>query len=281
MRRLWVGLLLGVGCLAVAAEARALVVMRPGGPDRVVQAQLVVVGTVQSIEERDLDLPFAPSSPATAKYKVAVVQVREVLKGAERLQTVRVAFQPAPAVNPKIIKRPFPRNPDLKAGQEALLFLNKHFKEPVYQAVGMPGVVLRDPNGQAFTNEITQVKHKVRLLANPLQGLRSQMVADRVQTAALLLGMYRGTFSKQTEPINADESKLILMAVAEANWQGSALDPLNGRTLFNQLGVTPKDGWTPPQNFQDFPAAAQQWLRQNAGTFRIQRYVPVAAPAQR
>jgi len=286
MRWLWVGVLLGLGCLAaVVAEARALVAVRPGGPDRLVQAQLVVVGTVMSVEDKEIDLPFAPNTPGTAKYKVAVVQVREVLKGAERLQTVRVAFQAAAPVviQPRPpIKRPIlPRTPELKAGQETLLFLTKHFKEPVYQPVIMTGVVLRDPTGQAFTAEITQVKTKVRLLANPLESLRSRDAADRVQTAALLLGMYRGSFGRQTELINADESKLILLAVADANWQANQFDPLSGRALFNQLGVTQKDGWTPPQNFQDFPAAAQQWLRQNAGTFRIHRYVSASAPAER
>ncbi len=277
MRRLWVGLVLGLGCLAVTAAARAGVVARPTGPDRLVLAQVVVVGTVTAIEDKDIDLPFTPNGPATVKYKVAVVKVSDTIKGTERVQTVRIAFQLPPTVNPKIKLPRLPRNPELKTGQEGLFYLTKHFKEPVYQLVGMPGVVLRDPNGQTFANEITKVKHKVRLLRAPLESLRSSTAADRVQTAALLIGTYRGTFSKKTEPINADESKLILMAVAEANWQASPLDPLNGRYLFGRLGITAKDGWTPPQNFQDFPAAAQQWLRQNAATFRIQRYVPVAA----
>jgi hypothetical protein len=39
------------------------------------------------------------------------------------------------------------------------------------------------------------------------------------------------------------------------------------------LGLTPEDGWAPPQNFQEVSAAAKAWLKEHAGTYRIQRFV--------
>jgi hypothetical protein len=42
---------------------------------------------------------------------------------------------------------------------------------------------------------------------------------------------------------------------------------------FQRLGVTAQDGFKPPQNGQDFTAAAQKWVKDNAGTYRIKRVV--------
>ena len=47
-----------------------------------------------------------------------------------------------------------------------------------------------------------------------------------------------------------------------------------GPALFLWLGLTEADGWTEPRSPKEYPAAAQAWLRANAATYRIQRYVP-------
>lgn len=281
MRSTWVAGVFGLSLLALGlstSESWALRIAMPVGPEPLVQARYVVTGTVTSVEEREVELPAAPNGGGTVKYKVAVIKVGETIKGANRNETIRVAFlaTAAPVKGP-IRRPPLTRAPELKAGQEGLFFLNKHFKETVYLPVDFQGVVLRDPNGQAFANELAQVKLKQKLLQAPLESLRSKDAKDRVQTAALLLGTYRGTFAAKTEPISPDESKLILTALLDANWTTNQFDTLGGQYLFNKLGVTQKDGWTPPMNFQQFPEAAQQWLRQNAATFRIQRYVPMVA----
>jgi hypothetical protein len=50
-----------------------------------------------------------------------------------------------------------------------------------------------------------------------------------------------------------------------------------------QLRLTPKDGWTPPQqgamqdyrvHLKEWDAAAQKWLKENSSTYRLQRWVP-------
>jgi hypothetical protein len=45
------------------------------------------------------------------------------------------------------------------------------------------------------------------------------------------------------------------------------------QAMFFRLGLTAKDFWTPPANFKDTPEAAKKWLKDNAGAYRIQRYV--------
>jgi hypothetical protein len=85
---------------------------------------------------------------------------------------------------------------------------------------------------------------------------------------------YRGPKAKQ-EPIAAEESKLILRALADADWKEplafTSLRP-NATQLFQRLNVTANDGFNAPKggNQQE---AIQMWLKRNADTYRIQRYV--------
>jgi hypothetical protein len=37
--------------------------------------------------------------------------------------------------------------------------------------------------------------------------------------------------------------------------------------------LKPEDNWTPPVAGGDYVAAAQQWLKDNAETYRIKKYV--------
>jgi hypothetical protein len=45
------------------------------------------------------------------------------------------------------------------------------------------------------------------------------------------------------------------------------------QTIFFQLGLTPKDGWTPPKDFKQLPDEAKKWLKDNADKYVIQRFV--------
>jgi hypothetical protein len=84
----------------------------------------------------------------------------------------------------------------------------------------------------------------------------------------------------KTEPIDATESKLILQTLADWDWKQR--DPnawqMTPQNLFLRLGLTEKDGWKQPGDFQQLPEAARQWLRDNFGKYRIQRYVWDTAP---
>ena len=114
------------------------------------------------------------------------------------------------------------------------------------------------------------------LMADPNKGLKSKSADDRLLTAALLLAKYRpyAMASQKTEAIDETQSKLILEALASADWKKTDnLMRFNGQALFYRLGVTAQDGWKQPGDFQQFETAAKEWLKSNAGTFRIKRFV--------
>src|SRR5262249_53636710 len=133
--------------------------------------------------------------------------------------------------------------------------------------------------GEAYDKQVSDLKKFAKLLADPKPGLTSKVAQERLETAAMLLAKYRtprpGAAAK-TEPIDADESKQILQILADADWKaanpGSDYRVLPPR-LFQSLGLTEKDGWTQPKNFNEYAPAAQKWLKDNAATYRIQKFV--------
>ncbi len=87
--------------------------------------------------------------------------------------------------------------------------------------------------------------------------------------------------SNKTTPISATRSKAILEALAATDW--TKIDPelrQSPQDLFVQLGVGAKDGFQQPADFQQFPAAAKKWLKDNAATYRIQSYVADDDPSK-
>jgi hypothetical protein len=288
MRRLLVFALFVPACLALlaaAAPARALVVALPTlSPTRVAEVDTVVVGRVMGIEDKDVELAPAPNAPANTKYRVAIVAVAEDIKGAKGVKMIRVAFTPPPMIqNPDGGIRPIPRPPfmqlDLKTGQEGLFYLTKHFKESVYLTQSPTDVTLKE--NPEFAKQVEKAKTTIKLLENPTEALKSKDAEQRLFAAALLIAKYRKyqLGKTKTEPIDAEESKLILKALADANWQpvgrplpGRPGNQINALQLFSQLGVTAKDGFQPQPNVP-YQESARAWLRDNVEKYRIQRIV--------
>jgi hypothetical protein len=287
MRRLFVSGLFVTGLAAllwtpaVARALRVAVPPAPPGPQRVVHADTVIVGRVAALEDKDVEVEI-PGTTQKAKYRIAIVNLAEGIKGAKDMKSVRVAFIPPPAGQPGQPIRPIrpglPQRVELKVGMEGLLFLTKHAKESFYLVPNYYDVVSRE--APTFKKDLDEAKQAAKLLENPMAGLKSKDAKERFLTASLLITMYRGRRSGavKTEPIDAEESKLILMALADGDWKQPAgrFDQNGPMTLFNQLGVTPNDGFRPPQKItspQDYPNAVRTWLKENAGKFRIQRFV--------
>jgi hypothetical protein len=94
---------------------------------------------------------------------------------------------------------------------------------------------------------------------------------------------------KKTEPIDAEQSKLIMKALAEANWfpkYGPAT--ISPKLLFMAMGVTEADGYKPPpktindlgpglgetkEYARKVTLAAQKWVKENRTKYRIKRFV--------
>ena len=79
----------------------------------------------------------------------------------------------------------------------------------------------------------------------------------------------------QEELIDAEESKLILQAITNAQWGQVKFGQPNPQMLFFQLGIGAKDGFTPPMKLagpDDMRNAVQAWIRTHAD-YRIKRFV--------
>src|SRR5262249_38067019 len=147
------------------------------------------------------------------------------------------------------------RGPQLSIGMEGMFFLTKHHSEKdLYLVQDVTDVLQRD-NNPDFDKEVKTAKRVVELAGNALANLKSDNAQDRFDKAAILIPKSRDTrFAPgKTEAIPAEESKLILKALLEGNWNQAprqgAPGPLD---LFMQLGLTEKDGWkvTPKANLE-------------------------------
>jgi hypothetical protein len=279
--------------LAVAGPAAAFRIapMQPS-PTRAAVADVIVVGRVTGIEDKEVTVPAYPGAPAAQKttYRVAVVEVADLVKGTKGLKKVRVGFLPPPkmvnpgpggpgGIRPHI--RPGFGQVQLKAGDAGLFYLTKHFQAPIYTIPGMYDFTTRGNTN--FDKELKEARASTQLLADPIANLKSKDNEKRFMTAALLLTRYRQfrPGKNTTEPIGAEESKLILTALADApQWEKKGpilFGQLHPQTLFFQLNLTAKDGWQPPMKItspDDYPNAIRAWLRDHANTYRIQRNVP-------
>ena len=281
---LWVGLV-GLACLGLMnPPARALVMMLapPAIGQRVALADVVVVGKVTGFGDK-LVSARPPYGGDKVDYQIAVVQVGDALLGAKDAKEIKVGFLPAaggPAPGPRPIRR-FPQF-NLSLQQEGCLFLVKHPEEDFYIGLNYYDMIGKQDNGN-FDKDMEEVKRCVKLLADPAAGFKAKSADDRLLTAAMLVTRCRTQRpgAVKTEPIDAEQSKQILLALADADWTPKAVVgpgrftalPLNAQSIFFQLGLTEKDGWTPPKDAAAIPDAARQWLKDNAEKYRIERFV--------
>ncbi len=280
-RTLFAGLfaLSGLTLLASSVPARALVAI-PGpvnpGPARAAQSDAVVVGRVVALEDKDIQIQ-------KVTYRIAVVQVTDALKGTKE-QMVKVGFIPVPnpGINPNPRLRPVPvpfpgrfGGPQFTVGQDGLFFLNKGPEGKFFTAPHYFSFV----PGQAgnFKQEVDQAKLAVKIGDNPKAALKAENADERVFAAAILIQKYRERrLDAKLEPIDAAESKLILKALAAANWNAPLGGQMHPYYLFNQLGVTVQDGFKLPPNIRDFKErlkATQEWLDKNADKYVIKKFV--------
>jgi hypothetical protein len=130
---------------------------------------------------------------------------------------------------------------------------------------------------------------KITVLKNPQAALRSADLDTRVYAAQVLLVRYRTRDGDRperftapyvdelvkTEPIDAEESRLILRTLAQADWDDLGEFATLHR-VFNLLRGNghPIDpwGWAPYQSVDHREEKA--WLEKNADTYGIRRFVP-------
>jgi hypothetical protein len=282
-------------CLALAASAvpaKAMMIAPAPISQRVATADAVVVGKVTGFGDKTVSAPQFPGAQNKVEFQIAIVKVETGLVGAKGKKEIRVGFIPPMAAPPGggpvrpggPIIRPGIRRPqvNLTLNQEACLFLTKHHSEDFYVLPAYFDIISKQGNPN-FNKEVTEATRAAKLLADPRAGLEAENKDDRLLTAGMLIGKYRTPKPSaggppKTEPIDAEQSKKILHVLADADWAarpapGAGAFQMTPQNLFMRLNLTPKDGWTQPKDFREFPAAAKKWLEKNADTYRIQRFV--------
>jgi len=274
-RRIW---LPAICLLALAtAQAQAMMIAPPAMPNRVAAADLVVVGKVADVGKAVKGEMFKGDE---RDMPIAKVKVSETLIGKE-VKEIQVGYfppaRPKPVKDRPVFVRPRP-GVQLQQDEEYCLILVKHpSKKDVYVVAAYYDHVAKKGNPN-FNKEIETIKKAAKLLARPIDGLKSKDADERLQTASLLVTRYRTnrTGQAKTEQAPADESKLILEALASADWSPPK-QPRFGQTtpqgVFFMLGLTEKDGWKYPKDQSKLADEAKKWCKDNAGKYRINRFV--------
>src|SRR5262249_1133208 len=124
--------LAGLVCIGTASPAQALKVRMSPLPERVAQADAVVVGKGTDIEKKNVAAKPFPEAEEKMEYQVAVIEIKDGIVGAKGLTHLRVAFIPmqeGDAPRPVVRRGPVMT---LTKGQEGCFFLQQHFEENFY-----------------------------------------------------------------------------------------------------------------------------------------------------
>jgi len=273
--------LAGAACLLTmitVAQAKAIMIAPPPAGQRVATADLIVVGKVTGFGEKTVKGEMYKGDER--QMQIATIKVGETLVG-KADKEIKVGFFPPKQPEPQKdgIRLPIRRYPtvQLKQDEEYCLFLTKHpTQKGVYVAVNYYDAIGKKDNTN-FAKEVEEIKKAAKLLEKPIDGLKSKAAEDRLLTAGLLISRYRTQRGdgQKTEQIDAEESKLILQTLAEADWQPKNVrfGTMTAQALFFQLGLTPDDGWQQPKDFTKLADEAKKWCKDNAGKYRIKRFV--------
>lgn len=241
-------------------------------PNRVAAADLVVAGKVAMIEDKTVMIPPFRGAKNEREFKVAHLDVTDPLLAPKGTKTINLAFvliPPMVAISP----RPF----QATVGQEGCYFLTRltgDVQDAYYFAEGGLSFLAKD--SPSYAKDLALVKRCVKILEDPNAALKGKNAEERFLAAAMLVARYSTpkAVGAKREPIDAEQSKEILQALAAADWTPPAdstqLSPL---MVLGRLPLTAQDGWAPPKDVKALPAYAQQWVRDHVDTYRIQKFV--------
>jgi hypothetical protein len=248
----------------IAADALPL-------PNRVATADAVVVGKVTAIEDKTVMVAPFPGARNKTEFRIAVVTIGDALIAPKRATKIRLGFVPIP---PGVAISPPPFQPAV--GQEGCFFLTKQAGADFLVAPGQLNFISK--KNANFDKDIALIKRCTKILEDPDAALKARSAEERFLAAAMLVAQYRTrkSASAKTEPIDAEQSKLILQALAAADWTPSTdFTQLSPVMVLNRLPLTAKDGWTPPSaaDAKAYAAYAQQWVKEHADSYRIVKFV--------
>jgi hypothetical protein len=213
------------------------------------------------------------------KYRIAVVKINQAIHGLKNENSIRVGFIPFVQPKPGVpIISSGGRSPQLQAGQEGLFMIKKHADGKFYLAPDFGNFVSSMDKNQ-FDKEMKTTKQVLSVMKDINGSLQSKDADTRLMAAGIQVARYRtqkAPFPNKEEPIDAEESKLILNVIANAKWGQVKFGEINPQQLFFQLGVTANDGWMAPKQVrtpEDMQKSVQDWVKTNGDRYRIKRFV--------
>jgi hypothetical protein len=240
-----------VVALVLAPTVEAKRVIPDFGPtEKLVHSDLVAVGKVTAFEKDTVDAPPYPGATDKLAYTIAVVKIENGLVGANDITHVKIGFIPfAEGARRRLWRRGYsPVN--LTKDMEALFYLQKHHSADFY-TIGLL-MVPTDTKDENYKAELETVKKGAAVIADPMKALNAEKADDRMFAAAVMVTKYRSYPENGAEvesaKVGADESKLILKAIAEGDWKkdqdGIAPHPYHA---FSMLGLNKTSGFKFPQ----------------------------------
>jgi hypothetical protein len=233
---------------------------------RFLAANTVVVGKVMSVEA---DVTDAGNG---VKYSIANVKIDDGLLGTKNVTHLKVGFVPNQ------------RGTELASGGQYLLFLTKHPSEG-FQVIPPMALPIPATDEAKYKKAVAEVEKAAAAVKDPMTTLKADKAADRGHAAVVLLSLYRTPPAgvvrlMDNEDLPADESKLLLDALAEADW-ATETHGISGFSAFRGLNLTAKDGWTPPgvkpgvSVFDEYKKGFAAWRSTAAGKeYRVKKLVP-------
>jgi hypothetical protein len=299
-----VGGLIGLALAAAPAMAGVVFQVRMPIPEMVAAADVIVLGKVTGIQKNFVAVLPEPKARKKEFYQIVELRVEEALHGGKELSSIKMGVPCGEITTPRG-KQIIP-GLTWNMGQEACLFLKKHPTGDFYvTGLGEHFSKQLIPNvaNNNYQKDLDLTRRCVKLLGQEDLGLKSDDALDRYLAAAMWIRKYRGpeVFNfgakpqpkpkAKEEPIDAEQSKRILKALAEADWSTAAAHAaVAPADLFRRRGLTAKDGWTFQQRAvnpldqrakaradAELARAARRWLRENAETYRIRRIVDASA----
>lgn len=233
--------------LVFTAAAPAKRIAAPPSPvQRALQAEVVIVGKVTTIEKDVVEVKPEPGAPATVAYQVAIVKIDSALAGAENLTHIKVGFIPQAQNTPR--PRGLP-TVGLKEGNEGIFFLTRHPTGGFHTFNWMSAPQLG--NAKDVNPTVDSVRKALEIVADPMKALKAANAADRAFAATVLLTKYRtvapGEGTVAQEKVARDESRLLLQGLAAADWTKADASGLMPTQAFYLLGLNKSHQWTPPK----------------------------------
>ena len=295
---------LAIASLAVAAEpvlGLRIAIQNFSTSQKVAQADVVVTGKVSSIEKETVELPQYPGDKNKAAFTIAVIKVESILAGAKNVTHLKVAFLSQPGAvgggeEPGLGGGPIKGRPirpggfgpvQLTEGQEGIFFLQKHTGSDSYYSV-QQGYTPISAKAENYKDELVKVKAITEALTDPVKALKAEKLDARLTAAAAILGKYRQNRTGQMVEvaIPAEETKLIMKALLEADWTVVEAPPAGFDYQASGPGIAGLIGLHPGANgvgtFQQKPGdsynakwkdAVKAWYEKGGEKFEIKKFV--------